>query len=56
MRCEPCWSFPSFCGLEGDIEEQIARLEVHYLSNADARLTFALLSDWADSDDGNCPQ
>jgi cyclic beta-1,2-glucan synthetase len=35
---------------EQDIAEQVARLEVHYLSNADARLRFVLLSDWADSD------
>ncbi len=33
-----------------DIADQVARLEVHYLSNADARLRFVLLSDWADSD------
>ena len=33
-----------------DIAEQVARLEVHYLSNADARLRFVLLSDWTDSD------
>ena len=33
-----------------DIAEQVARLEVHYLSNADARLRFVLLSDWVDSD------
>ncbi len=33
-----------------DIAVQIKRLEVHYLSNADGRLQFILLSDWADSD------
>ena len=31
-----------------DIAEQIERLEVHYLANADAGMTFALLSDWTD--------
>ncbi len=31
------------------IGEQIERLEVHYLSNADNNLYFALLSDWTDS-------
>ncbi|MDR3527805.1 MAG: glucoamylase family protein [Rhizomicrobium sp.] len=30
------------------IREQIERLEVHYLANADDNLTFALLSDWRD--------
>jgi cyclic beta-1,2-glucan synthetase len=40
---------------ENDIAEQVARLEVHYLSNADARLRFALLSDWADSDTETLP-
>jgi hypothetical protein len=32
------------------IEEQIEKLEVHHLSNPDANLRFALLSDWKDSD------
>ncbi len=31
------------------IRQQIERLEVHHLSNPDANLTFALLSDWCDS-------
>ncbi|HEY1707520.1 MAG TPA: glucoamylase family protein [Rhizomicrobium sp.] len=34
---------------EAGIAEQIQRLEVHYLSNSDARLQFVLLSDWTDS-------
>ena len=38
-----------------DIVEQVARLEVHYLSNADARLKFVLLSDWADSETETAP-
>lgn len=33
-----------------DIKEQIEQLEVHYLSNADGDLGFALLSDWKDAD------
>ena len=32
-----------------DIEEQIKRLEVHYLANLDANIFFALLSDWTDA-------
>jgi cyclic beta-1,2-glucan synthetase len=32
-----------------DIDEQIGRLEVHYLGNPEAELRFALLSDWRDA-------
>ena len=32
-----------------DIEEQVERLEVHYLANPEGHLHFALLSDWADA-------
>ncbi len=32
------------------IEEQIERLEVHYLSNQDDNFVFALLTDWSDAD------
>jgi cyclic beta-1,2-glucan synthetase len=39
-----------------DIEEQVKRLEVHYLSNAEAGLQFILLSDWADSDTEHTPE
>ena len=31
------------------VEEQVERLEVHYLANADGDLRFALLSDWVDA-------
>ncbi len=31
------------------IDEQVKRLEVHYLANADGDLRFALLSDWVDA-------
>jgi cyclic beta-1,2-glucan synthetase len=40
---------------EDSIDKQVAVLEVHYLSNADARLQFVLLSDWADSDASTAP-
>ncbi len=33
------------------LEEQIERLEVHYLASPDGELHFALLSDWTDADD-----
>ncbi len=32
-----------------DIEEQVERLEVHFLANPEGHLHFALLSDWADA-------
>jgi cyclic beta-1,2-glucan synthetase len=32
-----------------EIEEQIDRLEIHYLANPDGDLCFALLSDWTDA-------
>ena len=32
-----------------EVEEQIERLEVHYLANPDGDLRFAVLSDWADA-------
>ena len=35
------------------VEEQIERLEVHYLASPDGDLYFALLSDWADAADGD---
>ncbi len=41
---------------DAGIDRQIAQLEVHYLSNADARLRFVLLSDWMDSDTENEPR
>ncbi|MBV9990724.1 MAG: glycosyl transferase [Alphaproteobacteria bacterium] len=38
-----------------EIREQIERLEVHYLSNPDANFSFALLSDWRDSEMEHAP-
>lgn len=32
-----------------DVEEQVERLEVHFLANADGDVRFALVSDWEDS-------
>ena len=32
-----------------DIREQIERLEVHFLSNPEGHLHFALLTDWTDA-------
>ena len=41
---------PTLLTTPSAIEEQIEKLEVHHLSNPDANLRFALLSDWKDSD------
>ena len=40
---------PTFLTGRADIEEQLERLEVHYLANSEGHLHFALLSDWTDS-------
>jgi cyclic beta-1,2-glucan synthetase len=40
---------PTLLTAPADIEEQIGRLEVHYLANPEAELRFALLSDWRDA-------
>ena len=40
---------PTLLVREEDIAEQIERLEVHYLANEDAGMSFALLSDFTDS-------
>ena len=34
---------------DAEVDEQIERLEVHYLANPDGDLRFALLSDWTDA-------
>src|SRR6185295_13820622 len=40
---------PTLLTGRAEVEEQIERLEVHYLANADGDVRFALLSDWLDS-------
>ncbi|MHB1049706.1 MAG: GH36-type glycosyl hydrolase domain-containing protein [Bacteroidota bacterium] len=40
---------PTLLTSKEEIEEQIERLEVHYLANQDEHIFFALLSDWRDS-------
>ena len=40
---------PTLLTSRATVDEQIERLEVHYLSNPDDNLTFVLLSDWTDS-------
>ncbi len=46
---------PSLLTSRDDIEELIDRLEVHYLSNADGELYFALLTDWTDATTEHAP-
>ncbi|MGD8869306.1 MAG: protein ndvB, partial [Gemmatimonadales bacterium] len=40
---------PTLITSRADIEEQLERLEVHYLANPEGHLYFALLTDWADA-------
>jgi len=46
---------PTFLDSQADIEEQVERLEVHYLANSEGHLHFALLSDWRDADQEHMP-
>ncbi len=39
---------PTLLTTRAEVEEQVERLEVHYLANPDGELRFALLSDWVD--------
>ncbi len=41
---------PTLLTTRAELEEQIERLEIHYLASQDGDLRFALLSDWTDSD------
>ena len=38
------------------IEEYLQRLEIHYLSNSEGHLQFALLTDWTDSPSEHQPE
>jgi cyclic beta-1,2-glucan synthetase len=40
---------PTLLSSRDEVEEEVERLEVHYLASADGELYFALLSDWRDS-------
>ena len=40
---------PTLLTTPREVEEQVERLEVHYLANPDGDLRFALLSDWMDA-------
>jgi cyclic beta-1,2-glucan synthetase len=40
---------PTLFGSRADVEQQLERLEVHYLASSGGAIHFALLSDWLDS-------
>lgn len=46
---------PTLLTTRAALEEQIERLEVHYLASSDGDLYFALLSDWTDSATESAP-
>jgi len=39
-----------------DIEEHLQQLEIHYLSNTEGYLQFALLTDWVDAPQEHMPE
>jgi cyclic beta-1,2-glucan synthetase len=41
---------PTLLTSKGAIDEQVERLEIHYLSSPEGELYFALLTDWTDAD------
>ncbi len=41
---------PSFLTSEAEVQEQVGRLELHYLANQDGEVHFSLLTDWPDAD------
>ena len=46
---------PTLLTNRAEIEEQLERLEVHYLANPSGHLYFALLTDWADAPQEHMP-
>ncbi len=46
---------PTFLPRQIDIDEQLERLEVHYLANPEGHLHFALITDWSDAPDEKMP-
>ena len=41
---------PTLLSTRASVDEQLQRLEVHYLANPGGAVHFALLSDWTDAD------
>lgn len=48
-ECRTIVAVPTLLTGLDDVQEQVERLEVHFLGNADGDVRFALLSDWSDS-------
>ncbi len=46
---------PTLLTNRGNVEEEVERLEVHYLANDDGDVRFALLSDWSDAPTEHMP-
>jgi cyclic beta-1,2-glucan synthetase len=46
---------PTLFASRSDVEEQVERLEVHYLANSEGDVRFALLSDWLDARTEHAP-
>ncbi len=46
---------PTLLAGRADIDEQVERLEVHYLANSDGDVRFALVSDWPDAPTEHAP-
>ena len=42
-------AIPTLLATAADVEDQVRRLEIHYLANPDGDVRFALLSDWPDA-------
>jgi cyclic beta-1,2-glucan synthetase len=47
---------PTLLASEAQIQEQVNRLELHYLANPDGAIHFALLSDWMDAPAETMPE
>ncbi len=47
---------PTLLTGEAEIEENVGRLEIHYLANPDGDVHFALLSDWTDAPTETMPE
>jgi cyclic beta-1,2-glucan synthetase len=47
---------PTLLTAEGEIDEHVERLQIHYLANPDGDVHFALLSDWIDAPSETMPE
>jgi cyclic beta-1,2-glucan synthetase len=54
-RLKTLVAVPTLLANEAQIAEQVRRLGIHYLANADGCLVFAILSDWTDADAPTVP-